>query len=888
MEQPETIQPPNQNLGRDEAAARAAAVRAHSYDVALDLSRAADPAVAGYRSRTTVRFSAAAPGSSTFLDFIHGGVDRVVLNGTALEIGTAVVGSRILLEGLQPENTVEVDGTALYSSSGEGMHRFVDPADGETYLYTQYEPADARRVFANFEQPDLKAEFTFTVTAPAGWHVASNQAAARREEHGDGTATWAFAPTGHMSTYITAVLAGPYHYVADTWSRRLDDGGVLEVPLGASCRASLAPHFDAEAIFDVTKRGLDFFHDLFDFPYPWGKYDQAFVPEYNLGAMENPGLVTFTEHYVFTSRATDAQYEGRANTIMHEMAHMWFGDLVTMRWWDDLWLKESFADFMGTLAVDEATDWRTAWVTFANRRKAWAYVQDQLPTTHPIVADITDLEAARQNFDGITYAKGASVLKQLVAYVGREDFISAVRAYFRCHAYGNTTLRDFLDELERASGRDMEAWSAAWLQTAGVPVLSVELELDDDGVTVRAARLRQEGTDPVTGRRVLRPHVTRLGVFGVREGALVRTDSVDVEITGESADLPWLAGRPRPAVLLPNDGDLSYAKVRFDDHSLGVLLRHLDTLDEPLARATAWAALWNMVRDGALPAPEFLEAVRRMAASVREVGVLQMLLDQSVAALESYCAPAPRARERGLLADRLVELMRAADPGSDHQLAFARTLARLARGGGGEDAVAGLLDGSAPVPGLAVDEELRWALLQALAARGLAGRKRLDDELGSAPSAVAAVGHALAQASRPDAGVKRAAWDAALSGADADGRTLSNDALSATAEGFTVGDHALIDGHYVDYWPALAGIWSRMSIGQATRVVQGLFPVRQDVGPEGPDAHPVLLAADRWLGDSSDAPRALRRVVIEQRDQLARSLRGQAISLRGPAAAPRG
>jgi aminopeptidase N len=474
----------HENLQRSEAAARSALISTTSYDVSLDLRQAPDPEVAGYPSRSMINFTAQ-PGASTFLDFI-GTVDSVFLNGKGLRVEAVVDGARIRLDNLQAENQVTVTGTALYSRSGEGMHRFVDPADGQCYLYTQYEPADARRVFANFEQPDLKAPYTFHVMAPAHWHVASNGAEVNRTllTSDPATARWDFATTEPMSTYITTVLAGPYFKVEDRWQAALDDGTSLDVPLALYCRASLADSFDADELFRLTKSGLDFFNRLFDYPYPWGKYDQAFVPEYNLGAMENPGLVTFTESYVFTSRATDAQYQARANTLLHEMAHMWFGDLVTMQWWDDLWLKESFADYMGTLGVDQATVWDTAWVNFANKRKAWAYVQDQLPTTHPIVADIPDLEAAKQNFDGITYAKGASVLKQLVAYVGFEAFIAGSREYFRKHAYGNTSLADLLAALSTASGRDLAGWAQQWLQTSGISTLALDISEDaaDDGV----------------------------------------------------------------------------------------------------------------------------------------------------------------------------------------------------------------------------------------------------------------------------------------------------------------------------------------------------------------------------------------------------------------------
>ncbi|GAA1363743.1 aminopeptidase N [Arthrobacter rhombi] len=868
-------QPQNQNLTRDEAAERAGLLALDSYEVALDLSGAPDASVAGYRSRTRVAFTATAGGVATFLDSIHGGVTAVVHNGRALEVETAVDGSRIHVTTEPGENVVEVDGTALYSTSGEGMHRFVDPVDGQTYLYTQYEPADARRVFATFEQPDLKAPFTFTVTAPACWHVASNQSIAERTDHGDGTATSRFATTLPMSTYITTILAGPYHYVTDRWHRTLADGSTLEVPLGLTCRASLAPHFDPDALFATTKQGLDFFHELFDYPYPWGKYEQAFVPEYNLGAMENPGLVTFTEHYVFTSRATEAQYEGRANTIMHEMAHMWFGDLVTMRWWDDLWLKESFADFIGTLAVDEATGFDTAWVTFANRRKAWAYVQDQLPTTHPIVADIPDLEAARQNFDGITYAKGASVLKQLDAFVGREAFTAAARTYFRRHEFGNTSLADFLAVLQEASGRDMGAWADAWLRTAGVGSLRVELEEDGDGI-ITSAVIVQEGVDPTTGASAVRPHTLGLGTFDLRDGALERSGGFRMDVSGARTEVPELVGAPRPALILPNDGDLTYAKVGFDDGSLAVLLEHLGSLAEPLARATAWAALWSMVRDAVLPAPVFLQAVRRHVDTITDVGVLTMILDQAESAVRRYCPPAVRQTEQEALARAVHGFLLGAEPGSDAQVAFARRLAGLARHGGLDEVTAGLLDGSAPVVGLTVDEQLRWALLQAAAARGHADAATLDAERAGHPSAVASVGHALAMAARPAAEVKGAAFDAALTGVGADGLALSNDVLTATVDGFLVGTHELTDPYYERYWPALAGIWAERSIGLATRTVQGLFPGDQDLGPEGPASHPVLFTADAWLESNADAPRALRRIIIEQRDQLARALRGQA------------
>ncbi|MGF9647123.1 aminopeptidase N [Pseudarthrobacter oxydans] len=872
----------NENLQRDEAAERSALISTTSYDVSLDVSQAGDPDVAGYPSRSVITFSAAQPGSSTFLDFI-GEVHSVFLNGRELRVEDAVYGARIRLDNLQARNEVTVTGTALYSRSGEGMHRFVDPADGQCYLYTQYEPADARRVFANFEQPDLKATYTFHVTAPAGWHVASNGAEAGRTllAGHPSTACWDFATTEPMSTYITTVLAGPYFKAEDRWQATLDDGTSLDVPLALYCRASMADSFDTDELFRLTKNGLDFFNRLFDYPYPWGKYDQAFVPEYNLGAMENPGLVTFTESYVFTSRATDAQYQARANTLMHEMAHMWFGDLVTMQWWDDLWLKESFADYMGTLGVDRATDWDTAWVNFANKRKAWAYVQDQLPTTHPIVADIPDLEAAKQNFDGITYAKGASVLKQLVAYVGFEAFIAGSREYFRKHAYGNTSLADLLAALSASSGRDLAGWAQQWLQTSGISRLSLDITADptDDGVLGSVA-IVQEATDPVTGREELRPHRLRVGSYDFNaDGALLRTGSIETDVAGARTGLPQLSGVPRPALLLVNDDDLTYAKVRLDPASEATALGALGRIVDPMARALCWTALWNSARDGESPAARYVEAVAAFGPAEPGIGVLLNILDNASTAVDRYTPAAGREAVRAsFLAAAAAELDRA-QPGSDQQLAWARTLATVSRN---DDAMLprlkGLLDGTSPVIGLAVDAELRWHLWHALAANGQATAAELDAELARDTTASGRAGHATALAARPDPDVKAAAWKKAVQGNE-----LSNQLLTATITGFMTAPAELLEPYVEPYFDCLRAVWDGRSIEIASRIVRGLYPLAQDLadGAE-PTEHPVIRRTDQWLADNAEAPRALRRIIVEQRSHLLRALTAQAAVVKAP------
>ncbi|WP_278262420.1 aminopeptidase N [Nocardia sp. AG03] len=815
------------NLTRSETAARSAAVTVGDYRVELDLSAATDQDRPGFSTVTTVRFDATTP--RTWLDFLGLAVDSVTLNGRDLPVDYD--GARLTLDGLADSNEVVVRATAAYSRSGEGLHRFLDPVDGATYLYTQYEPADARRVFACFEQPDMKAPFTFVVTAPAGWEVLSNRPAAAVEPVDAGQRV-EFSPTLPISTYLTAIAAGPYHRVESAWAR--DD---LTVDLGVLCRASLAHHLDADTVLTVTKQGLDFFAEQFDYPYPWGKYDQIFVPEYNLGAMENPGLVTFTEAYVFRGAATAAQYEARANTILHEMAHMWFGDLVTMVWWDDLWLKESFADYMGALASAEATEWTDAWVAFANRRKAWAYSQDQLPTTHPIVADITDLEAAKLNFDGITYAKGASVLKQLVAYVGREAFFAGARRYFRTHAFGNTALADLLTELSAESGRDLTEWAAAWLQTTGMSTLT----LDGDAITQ---------TDP-------RPHRLAVGLYDFDDaGDLVRRERVELDLVDERTPVDLA---PAPLRLL-NDGDLTYAKVRLDSASLDTVEQSLDRVTDPLARGLIWSALWNATRDGELSVERYLRMARDFAPAEPNTALLSAVLANASFAIAHYLPAEPRQRWQREWLESCWNALSSATPGSGTQLAMARATAAAATSDAARATeIRALLRGDRPAPeGLALDPDLRWALWTALAATGHADAADLDAELSHDDTASGRTAHRRALAARPEAAVKKAAWEAALHDA-----TLTNDHLDAEIAGFRAADRRdLIARYDTGYFAALREVWDQRSIELARRVVLGLFP-----------AADTLDDVDAWLAANADAPGALRRLVIEQRDQLARALR---------------
>ncbi|MDH6118782.1 aminopeptidase N [Kitasatospora sp. GAS204B] len=893
---------PGKNLSRDEAQARAGILSVDGYEVHLDVTGAPDASNATFRSVTTIRFRCTEPGSASFADLLAPSVRAVTLNGRQLDPATTFDGTRVALPELAVENVLVVDADCAYSRTGEGLHRFTDPADGETYLYTHYEPAEARRVFANFEQPDLKAPYRFTVTAPAAWDVYANEAEESVEQ--DGAAkTWRFLATQPISTYLTAVVAGPYHVARDHWSRELPDGSTLEIPLAATCRKSLAPYFDADEIFEVTKQGLDFFHDEFDYPYPFGKYDQCFVPEYNIGAMENPGCVTFREEYVFRSKVTEAAYEARANVILHEMAHMWFGDLVTMKWWDDLWLKESFADFMGAFAQREATKYQAAWVTFANQRKAWAYRQDQYPTTHPITADIRDVEDAKLNFDGITYAKGASVLKQLVAYAGRDAFFEGARRYFKAHAFGNTVLGDLLEVLAVTSGRGEQAmadWSKAWLQTAGVNALTPQLTVDAEGRITELAVLQDGDT--------LRPHRIAIGLYDREpDGSLLRTARVELDVTGARTVVQELAGRPRPALVLVNDDDLTYCKIRFDEESLATLRGSLGSIEDTLARALVWSACWNLTRDALLPARDYLDLVLRFAGQESDIGVLQTLHSQALAALDLFVDPGYRAEGAALLASCALRELRAAAPGSDHQLAWARFLAQTAdqdplraeepagvesderqateeRGSAGARNVdtgsegpeaseritelgllAELLAGTARIDGLEVDQDLRWSFWIALAAAGQATVEQLDAELKRDHTASGNQKATQALAARPTAEAKAAAWSAVV-----DDDSLPNAMVGAQTAGFAqAGQRELTAPYTARYFELLERIWAERSIEIAIRFVSGFFPRLQT-------DQATLAAADAWLDGHRQAAPALRRLVLECRDELARALRAQA------------
>ncbi|WP_299035594.1 aminopeptidase N [uncultured Pseudokineococcus sp.] len=850
---------PGTNLTRDEARERAALVAVDSYDVALDLTRGAEVLT----STTTVRFSAR-EGASTWLDLVAPAVTEVEVNGERRDPAAVFDGERLQLDGLAEENVVRVVADAAYMTTGEGLHRFVDPVDDEVYLYSQFEVADSRRVFAVFEQPDLKATFRFTVTAPDHWTVVSVSPTPEPSSAGPGRATWSFEPTPRLASYVTAVIAGPYHRVDGELTSR--DGRT--VPLGVLCRASLAEHLDAEEVMDLTRRGFAHYEELFDLAYPFAKYDQLFVPEFNAGAMENAGAVTFLEDYVFRSRVPEAMVERRAVTILHELAHMWFGDLVTMRWWDDLWLNESFAEYASTLATAEATRFTSAWTTFSSMEKSWAYRQDQLPSTHPVVADIRDLEDVEVNFDGITYAKGASVLKQLVAWVGREHFDEGVRRYFRAHAYGSTQLSDLLVELEATSGRDLRAWSALWLEQAGVTTLRPQVEVGPDGAMTSVAVLQEAPAE----HPVLRPHRLAVGCYDLVDGRLRRTHRVELDVDGERTEVPELAGRPRPALLLLNDDDLAYAKVRLDPQSLATAVEHLSLIEEGLPRTLVWGAAWDMARDAEMPVGDFVELVLRGIGAETDSSVVLVLLRQLATALRLYTAPEHRPAVRSDVAERLLGLARSAEPGSDLQLQLLKAGAAQASTPDQLSAVRGVLDGRAPLPGLEVDVDLAWDLLTDLVAAGDAGLEEVDAMAERDATARGARLAVTARASRPDPAGKEEVWASVVDRGDTP-VALQGAAIS----GFTrASDPALLAPFVERYFASIARVWTERTNETAQQVVLGLFPDQAD-GEE------VAALTTAWLEANPDAPSGLRRLTAENRDGVERARRAQELDRRSRA-----
>ncbi|MFJ4003580.1 aminopeptidase N [Streptomyces sp. NPDC090023] len=819
-------------LTRDEAQARAELLDVHRYTVDLDLTTGDET----FGSRTAVRFTARTDGD-TFVELKPAELRSVTLDGQPLDTGT-LDGNRLPLKNLTAgEHELTVDAAMRYSRTGEGMHRFTDPTDGETYVYTQLFLDDVQRVFAAFDQPDLKSVFDVTVTAPDGWQVLANGVT---EHLGDGR--WRAATTPLISTYLVAVAAGPWHSV------RTEHRGL---PFGIHCRRSLAPHLDADAdeILEVTRACYDRYHEKFEEPYPFDSYDQAFVPEFNAGAMENPGLVTFRDDFVFRSAVTDTERQTRAMVIAHEMAHMWFGDLVTLKWWDDIWLNESFAEYMGYQTTLEATRFTQPWVEFGVTRKSWGYDADQRPSTHPVAPEsVDDTAAALLNFDGISYAKGASALRQLVAWLGEKDFLAGINVHFERHRFGNATLADFIDSLASATERDVPAWADAWLRTTGVDTLTPRLTTTDG---TRTLTVDHDGS---------RPHRVTAGLYDhdlTEEGRLVLRERVGL-------DIPQTAPQPlgkRPALLLLNDGDLTYAKVRFDPESFQTLRTSLSGLPDPLTRAVVWNALRDAVRDGELPPVAYLETARAHLPLETDLALVQgVLAFAGTHIADRYLTPGQRPAALATLASLCRDLLRRTEDGDNPGLRLVAVRHFIDVAAHPDTIAAWLADGTVP-GGPELDPELRWRILGRLAVLGATDEAAITAELERDPSANGQEGAARCRAALPDPEAKRRAWEAMFATDD-----LSNYLFKATAQGFWQPEQADLVREYVPrYYEQAVAVSERRGPAIATAAGAWAFPYH------AVDAENLALG-EACLRDADPVP-ALRRKLADELDDLARALR---------------
>lgn len=847
---------PGQNLTRIEAQERANLINTKSYLVELDL----DPNSDTFRSKTTVQFDCQRSGEDTFIDAITAKVHSITLNGVQLDPALAD-GSRVQLPNLQSSNELMIDAEFFFMNTGEGLHKFIDPVDQEIYLYTQFEVPDSRRMFAVFEQPNLKAEFTFEVSAPKTWTVVSNQPLESKQELDSTRAKFRFRPTPRVSSYITALIAGPY---VETRSSLTSRSG-REIPLGVFCRASLASYMDADYIFEKTRQGFEFFEGSFDFPYPFEKYDQLFVPEFNAGAMENAGAVTFTETYVFRSKVSDAVRERRVVTILHELAHMWFGDLVTMNWWNDLWLNESFAEYASTLATAEATEWHGAWTTFASLEKSWAYRQDQLPSTHPIVAEIRDLEDVLVNFDGITYAKGASVLKQLVAWVGQEAFLSGVSNYFKKHAWKNTELRDLMVELEATSGRDLSSWSKLWLETAGVNTLRAEIS-DAAGLITEFKVQQSAPADYPT----IRPHRLGIGFYSLAGERLVRTHFIEVDIDGAETQIEQLVGLNRPDLVLLNDGDLAYAKIRLDDESLKTAIEHLSKFEDSLARSLVLGSVWDATRDAETPVAAFIDLVLKNIHAETESTTILTLLRQLVTATRTFSSQKNKYKNIEKVADALFDLATSAKPGSDAQFQFIKFFANFAVTEEQLDRLEQLHDGSLKLEGLTVDTDLQWEFLTGLVVGGRKFKVDIDSALAADNTSNGQRAAIAAEAGIPTAVAKQAIW-ARLTG----DRTLSNVLVNAGSLGFVrTNQTELLEPFAEKYFGQVLDIWKNNTFKIAEYLLENLYPIEL--------ASTDLVNQTKEIINDPEvsAIPALRRILVENLANLERALRAAELDSR--------
>ena len=849
----------NLNITRAEAVSRFEVVANPKYTVALTIDGKGET----YSCVASINFDAK-NGAETWLDLISPLVDSIWLNGAELKVSEVFDGTRIKLANLKEKNSVQVKANCSYMNTGEGLHRHIDPVDNEVYIYTQFEVADSRRVFPVFEQPDIKGTLALTVSAPSKWTLISNSPTPSSVKVNEEMSTWSFAVTPTMSSYLYALCAGPYFKKTDVYK-----GKFGSYPLAVFVRPSLAEFLDHEEIFEITKQGFAWFEEKFQVGYPFPKYDQIFVPEFNAGAMENVGCVTFRDEYIFRSRTTKTAYESRANTILHEMAHMWFGDLVTMKWWNDLWLNESFAEWAAHWASTGATKYNEAWTLFHVQRKAWAYRQDQLPSTHPIAANMPDLDSVYENFDGITYAKGASALRQLVAWVGEENFLKGLKAYFDKHAWKNTELTDLLSELSISSGRDLESWTKLWLQSSGATLLRPQIQTDANNVITNATIQQEPPSSPPGLPPVLRPHRLVVGTYEKQGTKLVRTNRFEIDVEGKETKVSELVGLKRPALILDNDDDLTYAKIRLDDVSLDTATKEIASIESSLSRALIWGAVWDMVRDGEVGTGKYLDLVLAGLAAETDIGLVQQVLMQCRSAIDVYADRKNRIPYNTKFADGLQSLLAKSENGSDRQLALVRSFSAVATTDLQVNRVAEILDGKEKIQGLNIDTDLRWTLLRRLVVMGKRDLAAIEEELTRDDTAMGREHAAGAKAAIPTLEAKQIAWTLVTTN-----ESLPNSEIHSALGGLSYIDHAEIMKNFIDkYFDSVATLWNSRTheIGQS--LVTGLFP-SSNITKE------VIEKSDKFLAENKDLAVGARRIIIEQRDALARALRAQEVDLR--------
>ena len=844
----------NLNISQNEASQRAQLISNVSYQVKLQL----DPKLDTFGCESVIRFNSADE-TASWIDLIAPKVNSITLNGESLSVSEVFDGARISLPKLASNNELIVNAECAFMNTGEGLHKHTDPQDGEVYLYTQFEVADSRRFMPVFEQPDIKANMQLNVVAPKHWRLISNSPTPEAINHDSEFNLWEFKETKKISSYLFALCAGPYEKFEDEYQ-----GEFGTYPFGIYLRSSLKEHLDAEEIFEITKQGFRWFESKFKIGYPFEKYDQVFVPEFNAGAMENAGCVTFRDEYVFRSRTTKTAYESRANTILHELAHMWFGDLVTMRWWNDLWLNESFAEWAAHWASTGATKYQEAWTLFHVQRKAWAYRQDQLPSTHPIAANMPDLDSVYENFDGITYAKGASALKQLVSWVSEDKFLVGLQGYFQKHKWQNTQLTDLLTELSASSGRELNEWSQVWLETAGATLLRPNIETDSNNIITKAEILQLPPSSPPGLPPVLRPHRLLIGLYELADNKLNCLEKIELDVVGANTEVKDLIGKKRPDLILINDDDFTYAKIRLDEVSIKTATNHLNKIESSLSRALIWGAMWDMLRDAEVTTKDFLKLVINGIKEESDIGVIQQLLLQLRTAIDMYADRSARSSYLATLAENLKSAWEQSDPGSDKQLAFVRAWSHVAQTKNDLNLIENILDKSFKIEGLQVDPDLRWTLLRRLVVTGMADDSKIEAELANDPTAMGKEQAAGAKAALPTKQAKENTWNELINN-----QKLTNSEIHSMLAGFHHVDHLTVLKDFVDlYFNSVSDLWNARTheIGQS--LVTGLFPV---IVVE----QTVIDKADQFLKNNSDLPTGAKRIIVEQRDSLARALKAQ-------------